>query len=260
MQRLLTREFPELTQTVAVDRPDLPAWVWEGAVPEARGEGRERRVARGRSMFFLVAGSELPGGCEDLLSRCLGKTADEAEQNVLFLLVLSYAAGKWLAPEQVKQLAKSLHVSSQGLALLGPLAGKVETGAQRADAAVVLGELCWWLHSFIQDAFCLCGGDGLLFPRGLGLDGGPVVPVDDGHVHKGKDGYRMVVWAGRDEEVPVEVLEGVAARLREQGVAVCRVRDWLRLTAVSALEAFSFHSRLHFQAGVPYLLAVSALG
>jgi len=261
MRELLQRvsAVEAISTSERVGEMELPQWVWEGAVLPVPQESEDQRKARAESFFFLATGTELPARHLSLVKKCVstGTLATQAEQSSLFLLAVVSIGGEQLVPEHVRQLQKSLGIDKQDFGVSLP-AFVGQSQEQHAGAAIVLGELCWWLLSHLQDVYCLCGGQGLVFPAGVPLGGGPTVITQDGLVHKSKDGYRIRVSGPPDEEVPEEALRGAAKILCEVGT-VRQIKDWFKLTDVGPVDAFALHGRVVVLRGLPYTLSVKAL-
>ncbi|CAE8632122.1 unnamed protein product, partial [Polarella glacialis] len=84
-----------------------------------------------------------------------------------------------------------------------------------------------------------------------------IVVMDDGQIHKAKDGYKISISAPKDQVVSVEVL-GLLHKSLSSSCQVVQKTDWLKMTGVSAVEAFGYHRRIWICNSVPYTLNVKA--
>mmetsp|Transcript_13163 Transcript_13163/g.37591 ORF Transcript_13163/g.37591 Transcript_13163/m.37591 type:complete len:771 (+) Transcript_13163:57-2369(+) len=246
-------------------------WMWDCLEVQDLGGHVDQEKVRASNFFYLVTGEHMSKQTlvhQHLVARCMTKKVDNNALSLLYILCLCILGRNHVVPEHVQQLCASLGVDAQFVQEMPSPKFMLEPRVDKcrlATAALVLGDLVTWLLSQMQDCFCLCGGEGLLFPLVLPLDGGPVVLTDQGQVHKASHGYRVAVSAPQGEHVPDSLFPVLAGRLSEMlpktfSWEMKRGRQsWLKIRGVSGVQAFGLHRRIVISDGVPWLLNVSAL-
>jgi len=251
--------FGTLTEKGQVQLQSIPDWVWDGARADWKaGEESSCSSALLRSVFYLVTGSDvntkLAPHLQMELAKVLEGNATVQEQGLLLVLSVVHAIEEGLMLEHVQTLCSSLGVRRLDLNMLR-LSGCSDSATQYASA-LMLGEMCWWMMAMIQDVFCLCGGQRLIFANALPMRGGPVV-LGNGIVHKAKDGYKISV-KGIEGEPPSEVASHAQMLFEALGAVVTRQLRYgaFKVQGISAHDVFSCHGRIFFYKGVPYTTVV----
>lgn len=247
--------------------------MWSTVVVQDQVEEEVQIKQRAANLFYLVTGrklSTLSSQHQELIARCMRKRDAEADGALppsMLLLFLCLLGSGQLLPGHVQQLCADLNVDVRGLPelptpdfALGPSVDKDRIAA----AALVLGDLATWLLAYLQDCFCLCGGQGLLCPSAILFDGGPVVLTELGRVRRGSDGYKLTALAPQGEMPPDEVLHMLETQIGTSfpgGIVEHKGghQHWIKVTGVSGLEAFSLHRRIVVCNSTPYIINVSAL-
>lgn len=251
--------FGALIEQKKVPLQSIPGWVWDGARDDCpAGEERTSRCARMRSVFYLATGSDmttkLTSQCQEGLAKALAEDATMQEQGLLLVLAIIHSVGEVLAQDHVQTLCNTLGVRDLDLSMLRSSDGS-DAGLQYASA-VILGDMCWWMMGKLQDMFCICGGDRLIFANALPMRGGPVV-LGSGIMHKAKNGYKISVKASQDEPSP-EVVSHAQTLFEALGADVTRQLRYgaFKVQGIAAHDVFSYHGRIFIYKGVPYTLLV----
>mmetsp|Transcript_95926 Transcript_95926/g.311047 ORF Transcript_95926/g.311047 Transcript_95926/m.311047 type:complete len:816 (+) Transcript_95926:105-2552(+) len=261
------------TVSEALDAVDFDPSMWHGAVMAYAGRSAEQEPRAARTFWFLAVGQDIrtmPQQHAKLIQRCMAGAKCLEDQRRLFLLAVAQLGGDRVVTEHFKQLQHSLLPGRRDGFEAG-LGLQFGGGEDAVAGAVLLGQLCWWLLSWLQDAYFLCGHDGLLLPSGvaLALDGGVAfVPASCLPSASGADGYRISVrsacapkgpWEATSSDVFAEVLKHVRALVEGEKREVKVIKQWLKLTHSSVAEAFKFHNQLLVVDGHPYRLQVQPL-
>lgn len=251
--------FGALTEQKKVQMQSIPSWVWDGARDDCpSGEETIPRCARMRSVFYLATGfdmtTKLTAQCQEGLTKALEEDATMQEQGLLLVLAIIHSVGDVLAQDHVQTLCNTLGVRGLDLSMLRSSDGS-DAGLQYGSA-VILGDMCWWMMGKLQDMFCLCGGERLIFANALPLRGGPVV-LGSGIIHKAKDGYKISVKACEDDPSP-EVVSHAQTLFGALGAEVTRQLRYgaFKVQGISAHDVFSYHGRIFIYKGVPYTMLV----
>ncbi|CAE8701731.1 unnamed protein product [Polarella glacialis] len=249
---------------LSLDSEDL-GWMWDEVKVEVKDEDASTLKSRAACFFFLATGKLLPklkATDQQVVEDCVAHRGAPVQKSLMYLICLATLGDGIVVPEQMQQLRASLGLSSDhDCELICPSYalrnGPNFDNRRCAGSALLLGQLCSWLESHLQDCFCLCGGEGRVFPEGIPLDGRLIVVMDDGQIHKAKDGYKISISAPKDQVVSVEVL-GLLHKSLSSSCQVVQKTDWLKMTGVSAVEAFGYHRRIWICNSVPYTLNVKA--
>ena len=227
----------------------LPQWFWD--------DHDDSDTLRARQFFYMVTGHELPEDYLELVRQVIThKDVGEAVMNhhLLFILALiticrdvsDVVSGSHLE----EMLAHLPRQQVEGLRKLLP-----RSKPPQISSRLVLGGLSWRLLSWLQEAFCLTGGDGPLFRRHLQLDGGPVLLEG-----KAKSYRVRVRGLGRNQTVCEEDVATVERMLVEVGGQATKDGAvTLRVTHMSEKDVLKFQRRLVVIRASPLVLEVYRL-
>lgn len=239
----------------------LEEWLWSGAIVAQSSEDEAICKNRARSFFYLATGKDLQLGLPveqvAIVEKCIGSPSKciLKDFGCLFVILLHHLIGQEVSVKHMKQLCTEI---ADGFKLGLPQEDMTDS-RELSTSALRLGDLCWWLFEHIQNVYCLVGGEGLLFPQVLPLDGGPVV-LTDGHVHKAKEGYKITIKSFNEQNEVNEDVKTAAKNLLTTAGARC-LKDFqygFKVNSVAPDLVFRFHSRLLFHGRRPYKLSVKA--